>query len=381
MIKKSTRNSNVELLRILSMFLIVLGHVYATRFDSDTAPIVTWYQNTFFGTWSILGVNLFVVISAWFLSEQTFSTKRIISVLFEAVFYILAFAICYAVIECSAGFSVRTFFGSLVYYFAHNFFSEYHWFVIAYIALCFISPFLNILSAHLQKRQFFVLISVLAVISFFTNIYGAGYYSVYANIFNFCFIYLLTVYFKNHAQSARVGIFCILLPVLFIGFRIIAHYLPDNELGTLAKQFLTTTIANSRRYSLVMVFLALFIFLIVVRKPARTNSFVNTISRHVFGVYLFHETYFTTIVINGKTRIASLKDMVVDMFARNELLGEDWLLCLKLFGIAVLIFVAGIIFEFIRYHLVQKPVMGLITRKLGNRLEKADSCFSSNEGE
>ena len=74
-----------------------------------------------------------------------------------------------------------------------------------------------------------------------------------------------------------------------------------------------------------------------------------------------------------------MKDVVVDIFARYELLGEDWLLCLKLFGIAILIFVAGTIFEVIRYHLVQKPFMGLITRKLGNRLEKADFCFSFDE--
>ena len=132
--KQKTRNSNIELLRILSMFLILLGHIYATRFDSDGQPAVVWYANTLFGTWSILGVDLFVVISAWFFSEQSFSFKRIISVLFQAISYILAFGIYHAVLDCSAGFSIRLFATSFFYFFADNLFFEHHWFVIAYLA-------------------------------------------------------------------------------------------------------------------------------------------------------------------------------------------------------------------------------------------------------
>ena len=382
---QKTRNSNIEWLRIFSMFLILLGHIYATGFDSEAQPTVVWFASTLFGTWSILGVDLFVITSAYFFCEQRFSAKRILSVLFEAVCYIFAFGICHAAFACSAGFSIRLFLGSLFYFFVDHLFVEYHWFVIAYLALCLLFPFLNKLLELLEKRQLLTLLLVLLLVSLFTNIYGSGYYSVFGNVANFCLIYLLTAYFKKNSPSLRLGLLCILLPILFVGSRILTHYLPNNTWGYLLRTLLSTTIANNRRYSLIMVFLALFLFFLVAKKPARSNAFVNAVARCAFGVYLFHETYFTRISTSvlidgsGATTIvekdASLKDIVINVLTEHNWLAPNIGLVWKLFVVALAIFLVGVVIEWIRSKLLQGPFIRLITKKYGDCLEKFDAHF------
>lgn len=75
--KKKQRNSNLELLRIISMFLIVLGHfAWQTNWsvNNDTSLIrlgaihCLWIGGK-------LGVNLFILISGYFLINSKFKLK------------------------------------------------------------------------------------------------------------------------------------------------------------------------------------------------------------------------------------------------------------------------------------------------------------------
>lgn len=91
MTKRSSRNSSIELLRILSMFAIVMHH-YALKGTFDWNPYNPKYSgaikvNLFLHYFGKLGVVLFVMIGAYFLCEKQFNFRRPINLIVTTVFY------------------------------------------------------------------------------------------------------------------------------------------------------------------------------------------------------------------------------------------------------------------------------------------------------
>lgn len=76
---KKERNINIELLRCLSMLLIVIGHYYG-NVASNIIPELNsaaYFASYFINSIEVIGVNLFVIISAWFLVDSKFSIKKL----------------------------------------------------------------------------------------------------------------------------------------------------------------------------------------------------------------------------------------------------------------------------------------------------------------
>lgn len=82
------RNSSFELLRIISMFLIVMHH-YSVHggFDFMIPFSMKLYFVQCLDMGGKLGVNLFVLISGYFLCKSDFKWKRIIKLEVEVIFY------------------------------------------------------------------------------------------------------------------------------------------------------------------------------------------------------------------------------------------------------------------------------------------------------
>ena len=61
------RQSNIELLRVISMFMVLLGHYYVISGFSDIDIIsFNWIGMQFLGAWSKVAVDIFVIITAIF---------------------------------------------------------------------------------------------------------------------------------------------------------------------------------------------------------------------------------------------------------------------------------------------------------------------------
>ena len=144
------RQSNIELLRILSMIFVMLIHVtYAlsgkcySQSDSLMCVIVQWI--------TMICVDLFVLISGWF--GIHFTIKGVGKLLFQTIFLALfAFIIC--ILSGHAHFTI----GGL-WHCTFGIFSTY-WFVWAYILLVILSPVLNSYVEVATRSQFrFLLLS------------------------------------------------------------------------------------------------------------------------------------------------------------------------------------------------------------------------------
>lgn len=80
--EKIKRKSNIELLRIVSMFLIVSFHyVYKSGYVFDKLNYNSFIVKTFY-FFGELGVNLFLLITGYFMVNGKFKFKKLLIIIF-----------------------------------------------------------------------------------------------------------------------------------------------------------------------------------------------------------------------------------------------------------------------------------------------------------
>lgn len=205
------RQANFELLRILAMLMVVVMH-----FLSLTGALPEAQEGNFpderkiFGvlleSFCIVAVNVYVLLSGYFLSEKAFSFRRLKNLLFQILFYTLLIPPVLAV------------FGKLSW---QEVFDPYHlwnclfpvesghyWFVTAYVVMLLFSPLLNAAVKTLPRRQlkaailgllvFFCLGKSLSILPFGTDRYGYDFGW-------FCCLYLIAAYLRKHGSTFLYG--------------------------------------------------------------------------------------------------------------------------------------------------------------------------------
>lgn len=216
-----TRQSNIELLRIVSMIMIVILHAdffslgYPNTGDIDLIPRV------FFESLCTGAVNTFVLISGWFGIRP--SKRGFFYLLFQCFFIIFTiYFICVIIgIEAPSLGGIRT-----CLMMGMDF-----WFIKAYIALYLISPALNL---FVEKSDIKSLSIFLIAFYLFQSIYGwfvistewiAGGYS----FFSFVGLYVLartckrienklnTIPSSCYLLAAYIGVIIIITGIAIIG--------------------------------------------------------------------------------------------------------------------------------------------------------------------
>ena len=84
---KKSRNSNIELLRILSMLAIIFCHITG---ESDVLNNLGENGQLFFGYLKGIGnisVNIFLIIGTWFMVDSDFKGKRVLKLYSELFLY------------------------------------------------------------------------------------------------------------------------------------------------------------------------------------------------------------------------------------------------------------------------------------------------------
>lgn len=149
----STRSYNLDALRVLSMFFIVLGHFWhGGRPTSNYGKFV----EAFYTSFSVIGVNLFFLLSGYFQGrKQTIRTGKVVSIWGGILFYSLAIMgilWAFAGIKPGTGLVIRSFFPLL---------TVRYWFMTVYVFLYLISPYVNRVLNSCSKNDFLHLLAIL----------------------------------------------------------------------------------------------------------------------------------------------------------------------------------------------------------------------------
>lgn len=276
------RNSNIELLRILAMFLVLVQHAnflgigIPNSVDCLTAPANTFIR-FFVQSLAIVAVNVFVLISGWFGIKP--SIKKLLSLLFQVFFFTLSILIIHAIIHGWSSIANSSLLKSFMI-------TKCYWFVKSYLCLFILSPVLNIFVEKASKRSF-----ALVLIGFFVfqTIFGwtdsAPEFNYGYSAVSFCGLYLLARFLKIYPINfvpSRNG--CLLLYLSSSTILAIVAWL-------MARVGFHTDHSIPVAYSYinpVIIFSSLALFYCFAQKEVTYSKAINWIATSSFSVYIIH---------------------------------------------------------------------------------------------
>ena len=147
--KKQARQSNFEILRILSMTMIVAFHsIYFSNisFDSDISVNKLLYNILYY--FGELGVNCFILISGYFLTDTTFKWKKLVLMILQVYFYFYGCRIATIIFTKAPidAYDLSSWFFPVLQ-------GRQYWFVSMYIFVYLITPFLQKLIASMYVHH------------------------------------------------------------------------------------------------------------------------------------------------------------------------------------------------------------------------------------
>ena len=189
----SNRNYGIDLLRIVSMIMVVILHILSQGgmieqlSHLSVKHCVVWFMEIA----AYCAVNCYALISGFTGYGRKFKPSGIVSLWFQVIFYTVGITVLFKL------FSNTTYIG--IYKLISSFLPvtfNYYWYFTAYFALFFITPVLNhIVETLSEKRLFILIITLVSVFSIFSTMVG----NLFSNdIFNindgYSFIWLAILY-------------------------------------------------------------------------------------------------------------------------------------------------------------------------------------------
>lgn len=157
------RMVNIEVLRLLAMMMVVSLHYLAKGelLEKLTGPLsakghLAWLLESF----SIAAVDVYVLISGYFLVETGFRCRRVISLVLQVMFYTCLLPVV-LILTGILPVGEITFYNILQCIFPTN--MLHYWFVSAYVLMFLFTPVLNAAVHGMKKRQLQTAIVILLI--------------------------------------------------------------------------------------------------------------------------------------------------------------------------------------------------------------------------
>ena len=320
------RASNFELCRLISMFYIVVYHLFIHNVEVTGDFYYTRALTSIF----FIGVPVFVMISGYFGIKA--SVKGFLSLVSQIVFYsLIALLICHFVFNepiskgniCGIIFPVTK--------------TEY-WFVSTYMLLYILSPFINRMINVLTKKQFIaLLITLLVSVCYWGGLMNgpnSGDRSIMTFLLFYCVGRFIHIYYSTDlALPSILKRPWFLYALLILLFFILVSFLPEPF-----NRGVNVLVSAYNRIG-VVILSALFILCFQSLKIQR--RWINIMAKSTFAVYLIHGNNIVTYhrwVYNVYTNYAL---QLNDLHARLAFL----------FGVALIVFFACLLIDQIRIFL------------------------------
>lgn len=203
------RETGLDLLRIISMLLVVATHFYGHGglINGTLAPgEANWFVGNLIYAMTLVAVNCFVLLSGYFQCTSRFKLKRVVSIWIQAAFYSVALYVA-APVVCrvfgeEATFSIGGLVDSLMVVTKIQ-----YWFVTAYILMYLVSPFLNCAIRALGQRMH--LLCCCTLLGIFSAAANLVYTSDFGNVAGgygflwFCILYIVAAYIRLYVPVER----------------------------------------------------------------------------------------------------------------------------------------------------------------------------------
>ena len=288
---KNQRNSNLEILRIIAIVLIVAHHWAFHGFQN--IDLVASNPNTyiiyFLTIFGKVGVNLFIILSAYFMVTSNFTIRKFLVVSGEVYFYSILFLVLFLTVLTPVSPISGSSIVSSILPVSHS----AYWFITDYLMLMILSPFLNKFISILSKHNY---LNLLGLTLLMWCIYPTftGHSFEFNSIFWFIVLYLIGGFIRLHVNLDKfsfkklivTGIISIIVCyVLYAGVSTAGLLLGSGKILEVSKLLYGEN-------SLFVLIVSIVLFIIFLKRKEFSNKYINYIAGSVLGVYLIHENMY-----------------------------------------------------------------------------------------
>lgn len=282
------RNVSLDVLRVLCMFLIVLGHAmfHGHVLQALTPNSVNDCMTSVLRAFLSVHVNCFVLLSGYFLCTQEFRPVRFFAIWGQAFFWSAALYLLLCI--GGAPFEGKTFLKACL-----PFTQKRYWFVTTYLLMYALAPLLNAAARAMSRRQhsvflavFFIIYIALQNLCFWERFTATDSYDP---LF-FAYLYMIAAYFRSYPARRTRGQYllgycavCLFAAAWKLAMAWITNRVAGKTMGEnmfLSYSSVTMVVASA---CLFRFFEGLHISGKIVRSAAPLLSSLT------FGVYLIHE--------------------------------------------------------------------------------------------
>ena len=326
------------------MLLIVMHH-YSVHggFDFMSPLNLKVYLVQCLAMGGKLGVNLFVLVSGYFLCKRNFKWQRLIKLEFEVIFYSCIIGVIFFIFLPERE-TLKNLLGELT-----PLCTRKYWFYDIYFLLFLLSPFINKFVFALNQDAFKKILILLFVLWVFIPSFPKFNTLQIPTLGWFVYLYLCAAYiriFKNdftknsaiYTLLGIIGYILILLSVL--AFDLLGFI--DSRFQSRFDYFLPM---NS-----ILVFISSILLLIGFSKwNIGYKKEINTIASTTFGIYLIHDNHL-------------LRPFLWIDLCKNAAYLNSNKIFIHAFLLIILVFISCTIIDLIRQFLFEKPLFLIIEK-------------------
>lgn len=339
------RNYSLDLLRIVAIIMIIIFHVCYKGLIFENLSGFNKIIVAFLLHFGEIGVNLFMLITGFFLYKSHSSKKtKIIHLIYDIWFYFILNIILCIIIKGGYVPTLSTFF---------PFSLGYYWYITSYITILLFSPYLNLFISSLnQKEHRKLLVVSFFLLSVIPTISGLAVNSTENGVIYSRFIWLIFLYFlgsyiskyqeldcifkKDRESFVKLHFFSLILAVVFI---FIFKYLSSPFMPKISMYYMWPP------NSIVTLLMSVSLFMVFVKtNVAKKNPLINILtkaSEHTLGIYLIHDAPYNYLLL-------------ASFFAWLQTYSTSKSLIIFIVLTTILVFFGGLIISIIKKHTADK---------------------------
>lgn len=283
------RNSGIEILRIVSM-LVIIAHHYVVNsgvYEYIIGQSVLSYRDyviLIFGWGGKTAINCFLLITGYYMCEAQISLKKWLKLLGEVEFYSIVVYIVFVIFgyeEISLG---------RVFEVVFPFRNVTNGFTSCYLLFYAFIPFLNKLLAHIDQREHILLMSLCLLIHTILPALTVITAITFNYIVWFGIVYIVAAYIRKYpvkwySDTVRMGV--LLLGSLLLSWgSVVGLSMIGRMMGRTNGYYCYFWVSDSNQILAVVTAVCAFLFFRSI--PVFYNDMINKIAASTFGVLMIH---------------------------------------------------------------------------------------------
>ena len=326
------KTGQFDILKIISILMVLVLHYFNKSYGGGLNDSITFNGILTHSLESIciIACNLFVLITSWFMVDtKSIKLKKIFDILIILVFYnIVIYGICVLTgyVKLNSD-SLKSFINTITNC----------WFVIIYLILYILIPFINKGLEKFNKKEVFNLLVIMLIFfsiypTFLTNVTvkDGGY-----GIINFITLYIAIYYIKKYLNNKSFKTYLLFLIFIF---------------STIITTVLSYKSMRLWNYNSIFVITAsISLFMLFTKFEIKRNKFITYIASFSLATYIIHSNMFI------------VRDLYCEIF-KSDYYSHTNLLPINLLISIIGIFIGCIIIEIIRRFIFKYSIDKLVSK-------------------